>query len=273
MNTEKTSWWAKKSKSQKALFITGSAILILGLVALVFVLFGKPIFGQDLLGDPAGTYVTVGHWFASSLPLFIHSLLTVIIGLMGLSILKIIQKLIGTKNKKLATVFSLIHSLLKWVILLAMIFRLLVIWGVDVAAIVAGLGILGLILGLALNSLIADIVAGLFIVIEGSYQVGDVVLIDDFRGTVKEIGLRSTKIEDAAGNLKLIKNSSISEATNLTSDLSVASFLCNIDYREDLRRAEKILAEGLPEIKKENSAIVAGPFYKGVDSFSDTGIV
>lgn len=269
----KDSWWGKKSKSEKVTFCIVSLLFVCGIVALVFVLFGKEILGHDLLGNDKGTAASIGEWLKDSIPLFFHSILSIVFALMGLSLLNIIAKLIGAKNKKAATAFSLIHSLLKWVIYIALVFRILTIWGVDVSAIVAGLGILGLVLGLAFNSLIKDIVAGLFIVFEDTYEVGDIVYIDDFRGTVKEIGLRSTKIEDAAGNLKLINNSSILEATNLTSDLSTAIFTINIDYREDLRRAEEILSKGLPEMKKKNPLIVEGPFYKGVDSWSDTGIV
>jgi small-conductance mechanosensitive channel len=253
MESEKktTGWWNEKTKQEKGHFIYVCIICLLGTLALVFVLFGKQIFGSDLVGNSQGTASSVGAWFLASWPLFIHTALALLLSIMGIRLLALIKKGIGTKNKKAATIYSLISSFLKWVIIIAVIFRILAIWGVDTAALIAGLGIVALVVGLGCQSLIADVVAGVFLVTDEAYQVGDIVYIDGFRGVVKEIGLRSTKIEDDGGNLKVIANSEIKDAVNLTDDLSIASYSINVDYRDDLKRTEAIIARRLPEIKKE----------------------
>jgi small conductance mechanosensitive channel len=268
-----TSWWGKKSPAEKRHFIYVCSVVVIGVLCLVFVLFGKQIFGFDLVGNSEGTAKSLATWFAESSPLFLHSILTLLIGAMFIRLLDLIKKGIGTKNKKAATIYSIVRSFLKWFIILGMIFRILQIWGVDVASIVAGLGIVALIVGLGCKTLVADVVAGIFLVSDEAYQVGDIVYIDGFRGVVQEIGLRSTKILDDGGDLKLISNSNISEAVNLSEDYSIASYSMNVDYRDDLKRTEAIIAKGLPEIKKETPAIISGPFYKVVSSFEDNGLI
>ena len=83
---------------------------------------------------------------------------------------------------------------------------------------------------LGAQSLIADIIAGLFTIFEGEYQVGDIVVIDGWRGTVEEIGIRSTRVVDSGGNTKIINNSEITTVINQTQHLSVVSTTISIEY-------------------------------------------
>ena len=85
-----------------------------------------------------------------------------------------------------------------------------------------GAGVLALIIGLGSQSLVADILAGIFIVFEGEFQVGDIVIIDGWRGEVKEIGIRTTKLVDVGGNIKIVNNSEIKTIINQTQELSLA---------------------------------------------------
>jgi small conductance mechanosensitive channel len=125
------------------------------------------------------------------------------------------------------------------------------IWGVDTGALLVSAGIIALIIGLGAQSLISDIIAGLNIVFEDEYKVGDIVVVDDFRGTIQEIGLTTTKIMDPAGNVKIINNSQISTVVNLSDHPSVAACLMYIDYDEDLVKIEKFLKDNAAEIKKQ----------------------
>ena len=90
----------------------------------------------------------------------------------------------------------------------------LAILGVNTTAVLAGIGIVGLILGFGAQSLIEDIITGAFIIFEGQYVNGDIIILDDFRGTVRNIGVRTTTIEDAGGNLKVVNNSDIRNFQN-----------------------------------------------------------
>ena len=176
------------------------------------------------------------------------------------------------KNNSVKTTFLLIGNVVKYAAAIAIVLVTLGIWGVDTTAIVTGAGVLTLVIGLGCQSLIADIVAGIFMLFEGDIKVGDIVVIDGWRGTVKQIGIRRTKIEDAVGNINIVNNSAISNIINNTQDLSVAIVDVGTEYNESIIRIEEVIEKALPEMKKHVPAIVEGPFYKGVSELGDSSV-
>ena len=135
------------------------------------------------------------------------ALLAVCIVFLAYLVIRLILKLIGKASDRAKTVTGLIAGVLKYVAVIAAIVWALSILGVNTAAVLAGVGILGLILGFGAQSLIEDIITGIFIIFEGQYNIGDIIILDEFRGTVRDIGVRTTVIEDAGGNLKVVNNS------------------------------------------------------------------
>lgn len=176
------------------------------------------------------------------------------------------------QSKKIITLIKLSNSAIRYASWIILVFVLLGIWGVDTGTILASAGIIALIIGLGAQSLIADIIGGLSIVFEEEYEIGDTVVIDQFRGTVYEIGLSATKLVDAGGNLKIIRNSQVNSVINLSHDLSVAVTDISVDYDEDLTKVRAIIEEGLPAIGKKIKTIKGKPQYLGVNSFGDSGI-
>lgn len=173
------------------------------------------------------------------------------------------------KGKALVT---LISSFIKYLAIIILIFVVLAVCGVETTTLLAGAGILSLIVGLGAQPLIEDIIAGLFIVFEQVFEVGDIIVVEDFRGTVKEMGIRTTKIEDAGGDIKVINNSDIRTLINMTSELSLAICDVAIEYQESLERVESIIRNNLDKLKKCNKAIVNGPFYLGVQTLGSSGV-
>ena len=169
-------------------------------------------------------------------------------------------------------IVNLFCSLTKYAAAIVLIFMVLKTLGVDTTAILAGIGILGLIVGLGAQPLIADVIAGLFIVFENVFEVGDIVVVDGFRGTVDDIGIRTTKIEDAGGNIKIINNADIKTLVNMTKALSVATCEMSIEYGESLERVEAILKDNLDSIKEAIPEIKEGPYYKGVSALADSSV-
>ena len=142
----------------------------------------------------------------------------------------------------------------------------------NVASIVASLGVLTLIIGLGCQTLINDVVAGLFVVIDDFYDVGDIVIIDGFRGVVTEIGLKSTKLKDDGGNIKAINNSQITTVTNLTREPSLITVSIGASYNEDVNHVEAVIAKELPKIKDKIPALISGPTYRGIKGFDDAAV-
>ncbi len=174
--------------------------------------------------------------------------------------------------KRGKSIVSLLCSFLKYVAAVIIVFVILATFGVDTTALIAGLGILSLIVGLAIQPLLQDIIAGIFVVFEKTYDVGDVVVVDTFRGTVIEIGIRTTKIKDAGGDIKVINNSDIRTLVNMTGDLSYAISEVDIEYNESLERVEQVLLDHLAAIRENIPAIIDGPYYKGVVALGASGV-
>ena len=168
------------------------------------------------------------------------------------------------------TTMLLLGNVAKYAAAIVFVFMALSVWGVDTTAIMTGGAVLALVVGLGCQSLIADIVAGIFMLFEGDIQVGDIVVIDGWRGTVKQIGLRRTKIEDAVGNINIVNNAAISNIINNTKELSVALVDVGTEYNESILRIEEVIEKALPEMKKHIPAIVEGPFYKGISALGES---
>ena len=175
-------------------------------------------------------------------------------------------------GKKAKTISRLIVSFVKWVIGLCAVFFTMDAWGADTTTMLASAGVLTLIIGLGSQSLVADVLAGIFIVFEGEFQVGDIVIIDGWRGEVKEIGIRTTKLIDAGGNIKIVNNSEIKTIINQTQELSLAKAYVAVSYGARIEKIEAVIADNIANIKEKIPAIVEGPFYKGVSELGESGV-
>lgn len=198
---------------------------------------------------------------------------TIAILIMVWMINRVFQFIYGVATSKMNdnTMTILIKSFAKYAIFIVGIVLALNSWGVDSTTILASFGVVGVALGFGAQSLVADVIAGLFILIESQFLVGDIIVVDGFRGKVKEIGLRTTKIEDPINeDVKIINNSDIRTLLNQSVNLSLAKCEVGIEYSEDVSRVEKILCKKLPQIKKAHKAIKAGPYFKGVQKLDDS---
>lgn len=263
----------KKPLDGKKLIFT-IVLWVLGVAAVLLILLWDYIFkGKPISETGEGGFVAIGNWFKDHYDIPIFTVVVIAIVLLWCAILNLFGKYVHVKNKKAATFGSLIRSLLKWAAIIIAIFVIMRKWGVDTTKILASIGILALIIGLGCQSLISDIVAGIFLVADNAFEVGDIVVIDGFRGTVIEIGLKTTKIEDAGGNVKLVSNSAITSMVNLTDSLSLAIVEISIPYEENLARTETLLIEHLKDMKKRIPEIVEGPYYKGVEDMADSAVI
>ena len=188
-------------------------------------------------------------------------------------VLRFILAQISRPMKKGKAIIDLLCSLIKYAAVLVLAFYIFTTLGVDTTTILAGIGILGLVIGLGAQPLISDIIAGLFIVFEKVFDVGDIIVVDGFRGTVKEIGVRTTQIVDAGGNIKIINNSDLKTVINMTNQLSLAVCDIGIEYGESLERVEAILKENFTVIKEAIPDIKEGPFYKGVAELGNSAVI
>ncbi len=247
-------------------------LLALLIGVLVAYAFNTEIFGPDSVFNQSISSNKVVDDIYHKIPAVIRTFQIVVLCICIFKLIKVVMSKGFGKTNKQITIIKLAISFLRWIIAIVAILLILAAWGVDTTTLLASAGILALVIGLGAQSLIADIIAGIFIVFEGDYQVGDIVVIDGWRGTVEEIGIRTTKVSDAGGNVKIVNNSKISSIVNQTHELSVAKCYMSIDYDESLERVELILKENLPLIKEHIPAIIDGPYYKGVAEFGPSSV-
>lgn len=180
---------------------------------------------------------------------------------------------ISSYRKRTSSVITLIVSLVKYAAVLIAVIWGLSILGVDVGAIFASIGVLSLIVGFGAQSLIEDTITGIFIIFEHHFEVGDYIVLDDFRGQVRKIGIRTICIEDDGGNLKIVNNSDIRNFQNRSEKLSLAICDVGVSYGADLRKVEKELLDSLDEIYFKNTDVFESvPVYKGVEGLDASAV-
>ena len=191
----------------------------------------------------------------------------------GYTVITLILRAVGRRDDRAATITHLLCGMLKYLAVIIAVMWGLSILGVNMTAVLAGVGIIGLVLGFGAQSLIEDIITGFFIIFEGQYSIGDIIILDDFRGVVRDIGVRTTVIEDDGGNLKVVNNSDIRNFQNRSRVNSLAICLVGVSYSTDLMALEKMLEPELPAMYERNKDLYLGPpRYYGVEELGDNGV-
>ncbi|MDO5109867.1 MAG: mechanosensitive ion channel, partial [Erysipelotrichaceae bacterium] len=243
--------------------ITAQCILFLFL-ALVMGLVWYNNGRQDMLI----TYLLAGSWEKgfNVLALCANLLLAAAVSLALLLIRVLIRLACSWLDTKGETILRLLYSLLEYIAVFTLLFYSFANFGIDTSALLTTMGLLSLAVSIGSRDLVADVIAGITIVFEGDYQVGDIVEIDGYRGKVQEIGVRSTKIMGMGDNIKTINNRDVRNVINTTRFNSWYAMTLNISSTYDLNKLEEILERELPEIRNKVKKIISGPVYKGVES-------
>ena len=146
--------------------------------------------------------------------------------------------------------------------------------GLNVSALIAGVGIVGIALGLGSQTLIRDVINGFFILTEDQYSVGDVVTIAGVSGEVMDINPRRTLLRDADGAVHTVPNGAISVATNQTQGFSRILLDVPVSYEGDIERACAVLAEVYQALANDYpSDGLTPPKIVRVQSFADLNVV
>lgn len=267
--------WKNKTVEQKLSTILMGYLFAASVVVILILL--NILIKKD--SNSIFTYIFSGEW-DRGLNIFsiTAALMILVLIIAATNLVKfIVKSFCGALGARVETLGNLLVSVVKYGGFIGGLFYVLYLFGFDTTSLLTSAGILTVVVGLGAQSLISDIIAGMFIVFEGEFRVGDIVTIQDFRGQVLEIGLRTTKLMDISNNIKIFNNSAISGVLNMTKESSFAFITVGVEYGESLERVESVLNKGFPQIKKKLPAIVEGPFYKGVlalnNSSVDIGIV
>lgn len=184
---------------------------------------------------------------------FILPVVYIIIGIIIYNLIKLIMKKISnTKyaDKKKKTIISLLKNIIKYLIMIFVVLAILGVYGVDTKGIVASIGIAGVIIGLALQDMVADFLAGVLILFDNHYTLGDVVTIDGFTGEVISFGLMTTKLKAANGEAMIIANSAFKKVINYSIHNTIHYINLDVSYDTDIDKLEKVLNEMKDDVEK-----------------------
>ena len=190
------------------------------------------------------------------------------------SLLSIVLTLPKPKNHRIRSMLTITASLLKYVAFIVILCWGLAILGVNISTIVASVGILALIIGFSAESLIADVVTGAFMIFENQYNVGDIVEVDGFRGTVTNIGIRTTCITDPGDNVKIVNNSAMKNILNRSDKLSRSISEIAVPYATDLEKLEEEIPALMDRIyEKRTDIFKSAPKYLGVQELAESSVI
>lgn len=269
-HTQSTTAWDERSPEEKFIHLLGWLCFFTVVITGASALASGVMDANSIL-----SYVVAGGW-ERGVNIFAVTAIMLLFTVV-LSISWVVRQLIMLATRYMGargeTAGRQLNSAIKYISVVGAAFYSLSLMGVHTSTLLASAGILSAVIGFGAQNLTGDILAGICIVFEGEFRVGDMVTIDGWRGVVLEVGLRTTKVENLEGDIQIFNNSVIQQVINMTQEYSLVVCNVSVDYGEDLERVEQILQEGLPEIRRRLPDIVAGPTYEDVQDLGDSGVV
>ncbi len=228
--------------------------------------------------------ITLFNTYEIEIKYFILPIVYIAIGIVSYIILKkLIDNIFSRKTlknfkkrhyqKRADTVKIMILNTLKYTIIIFTILAVLTVYGFNIRSILAGLGITAAIIGLAFQDIAKDLLAGIFIIAEDQYEIGDTIEVDGFMGEVVFIGLKTTRIKDFKGRTKIIANHNITEVINYNLSNSLAIVDIGIDYDADMDKVEQTLNNVIEDLNKTLPKLKGNVELLGINELDDSSVV
>ncbi len=177
--------------------------------------------------------------------------------------------------RRVQTLSGMLTTLAGIIVTIVAIFMILGEMGVDITPLLATAGVAGIAIGLGAQSLIRDMIAGLFILMEDQYNKGDVVKVAGIAGLVEDVTLKRTVLRDLDGIVHSIPNGEIKAASNYTKEYSRLNLDVPVAYGEDLERVIEVINRVGQEIARDplwGPKIRSAPQSLGVNKFIERGV-
>lgn len=212
---------------------------------------------------------------------FYAPVVAIILGIIAYKIvsaaLNKVMKVTSAKNsyeqKKRRTIVDLVSNIAKYVIVIIVLIIILEAFNIDTASIIAGLGVVSAVIGLAFQDVLKDFISGIGIILENYYVVGDTVTYGDFTGEVVELGLKSTKIKKYTGETMIIANRNINEIINLSQCKQSLYLNISVAYEVDTDKVFKVINDIIPKIEKMPNVVKNSVQLLGVNELGDNAVI
>lgn len=148
--------------------------------------------------------------------------------------------------------------------------------GINIAPLLAGAGIVGIAVGFGAQSLVKDVITGIFVLMQDAVAVGDVVTVAGTSGLVEQVSIRSIRLRDQDGTVILVPFSEVATVRNMTKDFAYALFSLGISYREDVDEVLAVLTTLAEELRADPEyqwRILETIEVLGLDQFADSAVI
>ncbi len=179
-------------------------------------------------------------------------------------------------QKRQTTLESALVGVIRIFLVLVAVIMVMSELGLAIAPLLTAAGVVGIAIGFGAQSLIKDVLAGVFILLEDQYRVGDVIVVDGHGGMVEEINLRRTVLRDLEAAVHIIPNGEVGKVKNLTKDKSRVMIDLPVAYKEDLDRCFQVINRVGEEMQRDPkwAPFITEPIRAlRVDDFADSAVI
>ena len=223
--------------------------------------------------------------FADHYQSIINIFVVVILGFVGWKTISILikKKLNSTQKikdevqgQRINTLFGILKNFVSVTIFIVILMLVLSELGIEIGPLLAAAGVVGLAVGFGAQTLVKDIITGLFVVLEGQVTIGDIVEVAGHSGTVEAITIRTIRLRDVQGHLHVIPFSEVTTVKNITQDQDYHTFEIGVSYNEDIDHVIETLEKVGKDLQKDKNfktKINGAIQVFGLDKFDDSAII
>lgn len=186
--------------------------------------------------------------------------------------IKIKTNLTKHEQRSRETVLVLLKNIIKTIIVVIAILSILQVFGVNTSALVAGVGAASVIIGLAFQDLLKDLLVGVAIILESQFAIGEIVEINGFKGEVIGLSLKSTRLKSYTGEVRIISNRTINEVTNYSLGNVLVKVIVSVSYEDDIKKVEKVLENLFSELNSSIKELKENIVISGIESLSSSSV-
>lgn len=184
---------------------------------------------------------------------------------------KILAETENRTNPRARTVLKLTDSFIAYATGIIIVVGVLYMFGVNTTALIASAGVLSIAVGMGAKDMVADILAGMFLAIEDSVHMGDVVTVGSWRGRVTDMGIRTTSITDDSQNVKILNNSHISDVVNMSRKKTSCVLDMAIKRNTNMTETERKLKKAVEKASEEITELYGSLKLDGIHDISREG--
>ena len=223
--------------------------------------------------------------FADHYQSIINIFVVVILGFVGWKTISVlIKKKLNSAQKikdevqgqRINTLFGILKNFVSVTIFIVILMLVLSELGIEIGPLLAAAGVVGLAVGFGAQTLVKDIITGLFVVLEGQVTIGDIVEVAGHSGTVEAITIRTIRLRDVQGHLHVIPFSEVTTVKNITQDQDYHTFEIGVSYNEDIDHVIETLEKVGKDLQKDKNfktKINGAIQVFGLDKFDDSAII